>query len=125
MIQTGTSGGNVYANNDTIVSPNTAQLCAAGAEATTFTRVDPGRAIMGRTDKATSMRWILITHVTHDTWIAKDTTTAAATAGGDLNDRIFIAAGTTGLVLPWSGLDVCFVNVVAGQSPSLYVIGWY
>lgn len=125
MIPTGTSGGNVYANNDTIATPQTAQLCAAGAEATTFTRADPGRDIMGRSSKATSMRWILITHATGDIWIAKDTTTAAATAGGALNDRIFIAAGTTGLVLPWSGLDVCFLNAVTDESPSLYVVGWY
>ena len=119
MIQTGTSGGNLYANNDTIVTPQTAQLCAAGAETTTFAVTDRD------TDKATGVRWILITHSTGDIWIAKDATEAGTTAAGGVNDRVFIPSGCVGLVLPWSGLDVYFVNAVNGEYPSLYVVGGY
>ena len=119
MIQTGQSGGDCYANSDTIAVANTAQLCAQGAEATTFAVTDEF------TDKATGVRWIEIVHASTACYVAKDSTKIAATEGGALNDRIYIAAGTTGLVLPWSGLDVYFVNAVAGETPLLSVIGWY
>ena len=107
---TDSSGGEIRANNDTIASANTAQLVAAGAETTTF---------------GSQVRFILITHVTGACWIAKNTTEAAATAGGAVDDRIYIPSGGTFMVLPWSGKDVAFVNAVSGETPSLYVVGWY
>ena len=119
MIQTGSSGGKLYANNDTIAVANTAQLLAAGAETNTFNVLDPN------TGKATGIRWLGIMYASGDCWISKTEAGAAATAGGDEDDRIFIAATTAGLSIPWSGADVYFLNAVTGETPSIYVIGWY
>ena len=110
MKLTDISGGDLRANNDTIAVANTAQLVAAGAETTTF---------------GSHCRYIIVTHASGACWIAKSTATAAATAGGAIDDRIYIPAGCSGLVLPWSGEDVAFVNAVAAQTPSIYVVGWY
>jgi len=110
MKMTDISGGDLRANNDTIGATNVAQLVAAGAETSTF---------------AGMVRFILVTSVTHAVWIAKDATAIAAAAGGAISDRVYLPAGSTGIVLPWSGDDVWFVNATAGESPSIYVVGWY
>lgn len=104
------SGGDLYANNDTIASADTAQLLAAGAETTTF---------------AAKVRFIMVTYASGACWIAKNTTEAGTTAAGGRDDRVYIAEGTVGLILPWSGQDVAFINAVASATPSLYVVGWY
>ena len=107
---TDSSGGDLRANNDTIAGAGVAQLVAAGAETTTF---------------ASQVRYIIVTYASGACWIAKDATEAAATAGGAVDDRIYIPSGATGLVFPWSGTDVAFVNAVGGETPSIYVAGWY
>lgn len=97
-----------YPNNDTLSSAATGQRVAAGAETTTF---------------AVPVRYITVTYVTHDSWIAKTKAEAEATAGGAKDDRIFVKAGTTGIVFPWTGQDVFFVNAVPSETPTLYVVG--
>ena len=107
---TDSRGGDLRANNDTIAVANTAQLVAAGAETTTF---------------ASQVRYIIVTYASGACWIAKNATEAAATAGGAIDDRIYIPSGATGLVFPWSGTDVAFLNATAGETPSIYLAAWY
>jgi hypothetical protein len=97
-----------YPNNDTLTTAGTAQLVAAGAETTTF---------------AVDVRFVTITYVDKDVWLAKTSAKCSATAGGAADDRQFVKAGTTGLTVPWSGKDVYFVNATTGETPALYLFG--
>jgi hypothetical protein len=97
-----------YPNNDTLATAGTAQLVAAGAETTTF---------------AVDVRFVTITYVDKDVWLAKTSAKAGTAAGGAADDRLLIKAGTTGLTLPWSGRDVYFVNATTGETPAIYLFG--
>ena len=104
----GITGARNYANQDKIASSNTAQLLALGAETSTF---------------ATPVAFLTITYTDKACYVAKDATNAAAVAGGAVDDRIYVAEGTIGLTLPWTGANVYFVNAVAGETPTTYVVG--
>lgn len=102
------SGGSNYPNKDTLSAAGTGQIVTAGPETTTF---------------AVPVHFITVTHVDKDCFIAKTKAKVEATSGGAADDRIFIRADTRGLVFPWSGTDVFFLNAVALETPTIYVVG--
>jgi hypothetical protein len=97
-----------YPNQDTIASANTAQLLALGSETTTF---------------AVDVKFVTIMYASKACYIAKDSTNVDANAGGAVDDRIYVPEGASGITLPWGGRDVYFKNAVAGETPTLYVVG--
>jgi hypothetical protein len=112
---TDASGGRLYANYDTIASANTAQLLAQGAESTTFTPTSPEKQV----------RYIMVTACDAAALLAKTAALIAATPDGSEDAAVYVPANCSGLVLPWSGKDVYFVNAVAGETPTVAVVGWY
>jgi len=103
----GILSGSSWANQDTIASANTAQLLALGAETTTF---------------ATEVRFIRI-YASHAIYYAKDATEIDLDADGGENCREYLPA-TTVWEEPWVGQNVYIKNAVAGETPTVYVVGF-
>lgn len=95
----------LYPCVDTLDAADTAELVGAG---NTF---------------AAAVRAILISYVDKACYIAKTSGALSTAANGDLDDRIYLPGGSEGIVLPWSGRDVYFLNAVAAETPILFVVG--
>ncbi len=72
---------------------------------------------------AEAVRAIMVSYVSKATYIAKTAVAAAAAADGSLDDRIYLPEGSEGIVIPWSGRDVYFLNAVAAETPIIFVLG--
>lgn len=67
--------------------------------------------------------FLLITYASLACFIAKTVAPLGSAADGDADDRIYIPASGSNILIPWSGDDVYFVNVTAAETPSIYLVG--
>lgn len=98
-------GESNYPVEDTIAVADTAQILGTG---NTF---DLGVA------------FILITFASLACYIGKTSAVLASAADGGQDERIYIPASGSNILIPWEGQDVYFVNATATETPTLYVIG--
>lgn len=68
-------------------------------------------------------REIMINCASHACYIATTAALAMRDETGLIDDRIYVPAGVTGLVLPWVAQNVYFVNAVSGEAPEIFVTG--
>jgi hypothetical protein len=66
----------------------------------------------------------MVTYADLGVYIAKDGTEIDLAADGGEDCRITIPAGSNlPLLIPWSGLNVYFLNTTGSETPTIHVLG--